>query len=139
MFVRVQAHEMKPIMNCYANEDMVNGAPAAYTAYGKLAKANAETKYIVVSAENFDGINACIEPTDADHETIKAGALCLRFPMEVGDVIATDQITATGLNIGDALVPAAGKFVKSESATAYVYGGAYENPWGLDMHRVECI
>lgn len=139
MFVRVQAHEMKPIMNCVASEEMVNGAPAAYTAYGKLEKADAETKYIVVSAEDFTGKNACIEPTDAEHEVIKEGDLCLRFTMEIGDVIATDQITATGLDVGDALVPNAGKFVKSESATAYVYGGAYENPWGLDMHRVERI
>ena len=139
MFVRVQAHEMKPIMNCVAGEDMINGAPAAYTAYGNLVNATAETKYIVVSAEDLTGKNACIEPTDADHEQIKTGALCLRFPMEVGDVIATDQIAAAGLKVGDALTAKAGKFEKAEGATAYVYGGAYENPWGLDMHRVECI
>lgn len=140
MFVRVQAHEMKPIMNCVAGEALVNGAPVAYdAANASLTKASAETNYIVVAAENFNGHNACIEPNDAAFEEIKSGALCLRFPVEVGDVIATDQITATGLTVGDYVVPSAGKFVESENATAYVYGGEYDNPWGLSMHRVERI
>lgn len=139
MFVRVQAHELKPIMNVTAGEELVNGAPVAYAADGAVTKANAETDYVVVSAECWEGKNACIAPTDADFEKIEAGALCLRFPVEIGDVIATTEVEgAESLVVGDALVAKNGKFAKAGAGEhTYAFGGVYENPWNLKMYRVE--
>ena len=143
MFAEVQINELKPRMICVANEEMTNGAPVAYTAATrKLAKATGATKYIVTNAKNYDGINAVKEPTDAEHETIASGDLCIRVPLELGDVFATTEVTTTSLSAGDPVIASAGKYIKDTadtSSSGLVYLGAYDNPWGLNMYSIEVI
>ena len=143
MFAEVQINELKPRMICTANEALVNGAPVAYTAATrKLAKGTGASKYVVTNAKSYDGIYAVKEPTDAEHETIASGALCIRVPIELGDVFATTEVTTTSLSAGDAVIPSAGKYIKDTATTStsgLVYLGQYENPWGLDMYLIECI
>ena len=143
MFVEVQFNELKPRMICTANEALVNGAPVAYTAATrKLAKATAATKYVVTNAKNYDGINAVMEPTDAEHEAIASGDLCIRVPLEIGDVFATTEVTTTNLSVGDPITVATGKFAKDTAQTpagGMVYLGTYDNPWGLNMYMIEVI
>lgn len=143
MFCEIQINEFKPRAICVANEAMTNGAPVAYdAATRKLAKATDASHYVVTNAKNFDGINAVKEPTDAEHETIASGALCIRVPLELGDIFATTEVTTTNLSAGDAVIPSAGKYVKDTADTStsgLVYLGAYENPWNLSMYMIECV
>ena len=143
MFAEVQINELKPRMICTANEALTNGAPVEYTAATrKLDKATGASMYVVTNAKNYDGINAVKEPTDAEHETIASGDLCIRVPLELGDVFATTEVTTTGLSAGDPVVPAAGKYVKdtaSPTTGGMVFLGAYDNPWGLNMYSIEVI
>ena len=143
MFAEVQINMLKPRAICVANEAMTNGAPVAYdAATRKLAKATDASHYVVTNAKDFDGINAVKEPTDAEHETIATGALCIRVPLELGDIFATTEVTTTNLSAGDAVIPSAGKYVKDTAATStsgLVYLGAYENPWNLSMYMIECV
>lgn len=143
MFVRVQAHEMKPLMNCVAVANLVSGAPVKYEAPKHLNYANANSDYIVVAAENFNGLNAVIEPTDAYFDKIKEGDLCLRFPFEVGDVIATTEVEApeSGELVGIGMHVENGKFVEGFDGDnpEYVCLGIYDNPWGLEMYKIERV
>lgn len=143
MFCEVQINEMKPRAICVANEALTNGAPVAYApATRKLSKATGASHYIVTNAKNYDGINAVKEPTEAEHEEIASGDLCIRVPLELGDIIATTELTTTDLSAGDPVVPSAGKYVKdtdSPSTSGLVYLGAYDNPWNLNMYMVECV
>lgn len=143
MFAEVQINELKPRAICVANEALTNGAAVAYDpATRKLAKASGASHYVVTNAKNYDGINAVMEPTDAEHETIASGALCIRVPLELGDIFATTEVTTTGLSAGTAVIPSAGKYVKDTAQTStsgLVYLGAYENPWNLDMYMIECV
>lgn len=143
MFCEVKINEFKPRAICVASEALTNGAPVAYTASTrKLSKATGASHYIVTNAKNFDGINAVKEPTDAEHEAIAADALCIRVPLELGDIIATTEVTTTSLSAGDPVIPSAGKYIKDtaqSSTSGLVYLGEYENPWGLNMYMIECI
>lgn len=141
MFVEVQINELKPRMICKANGALVNGMPVTYaaTANGRtLTKATAATPYIVTNAKNYDGINAIMEQTDAEHETIADGALCIRVPLELGDLFATTEVTATGASVGDKMGITAGKYAKNENGQ-FLFHGAYENPWGLTMYTLEYV
>lgn len=143
MFAIVQYNELKPRAICVASEALVNGAPVAYdAATRKLGKATGASHYVVTNSKNYDGINAVQEPTDAEHETIASGDLCIRVPLQLGDIFATTELTTTNLSAGDAVIPAAGKYVKDTADTStsgLVYLGAYENPWNLSMYMVECV
>lgn len=143
MFVEVQINELKPRAICVANGAMVNGAAVSYDpATRKLSKASGESHYIVTNAKNFDGLNAIFEQTDAEHEEIKDGALCIRVPLELGDIVATTEVVAAGLNTGDPVVADGGKYVKDSavsSTSGLVFLGAYENPWNLNMYMIECV
>lgn len=143
MFCEVQINELKPRMICTANEALTNGAAVEYdAATRKLSKASDVSKYVVTNSKNYDYINAVIEPTEAEHETIASGALCIRVPLELGDVFATTEVTTTGLSAGDPVIPSAGKYIKDTATTSVsglVYLGTYDNPWGLNMYMVECI
>ena len=143
MFAIVQYNELKPRAICEASEAMTNGAPVAYTASTrKLSKATGASHYVVTNAKNYNGINAVMEPTDAEHETISTGDLCIRVPLQLGDIFATTELTTTNLSAGDAVIPSAGKYVKDTagtSASGLVYLGTYDNPWDLKMYLVECI
>ena len=143
MFAEVQINELKPRKICVANEALTNGAPVSYNAAnGKLSKASAASHYVVTNAKNYDGINAVKEPTDAEHEAIAADALCIRVPLELGDIFATTEVTTTNLSAGDPVIPSSGKYIKDTAQTStsgLVYLGAYENPWGLNMYMIECV
>ena len=143
MFCEVQINELKPRAICVANGAMVNGAAVAYDpATRKLSKATGASHYIVTNAKNYDNLNAVMEPTDAEHETIADGALCIRVPLERGDIIATTEVTTTNLSAGDPVIPSAGKYIKDtaqSSTSGLVYLGTYANPWGLSMYMIECI
>ena len=143
MFAIVQYNELKPRAICVANEALTNGAAVAYdAATRKLSKATGESHYVVTNSKNYDWINAVIEPTDAEHETIASGDLCIRVPLQLGDIFATTEVTTTNLSAGDAVIPSAGKYIKDTAQTStsgLVYLGAYENPWNLDMYMIECV
>ena len=143
MFVEVQINEMKPRKICTADGALTNGAAVAYDpATGKLSAATGDVMYVVTNAKNFDGINAVMEPTEAEHEAIANGDLCIRVPLELGDIIATTEVTATSLSAGDHVKASAGKFIKdtAQSPTGkLVFLGAYENPWNLDMYKIEVV
>lgn len=145
MFAEVQINELKPRAICVANGALTNGAPVAYavTSNGRtLTKATAATKDVVTNAKNFDYLNAIFEQTDAEHEEIADGALCIRVPLERGDIFATTELTVTSLSVGDPLTVSAGKYVKDTAqspAGDLVYGGVYDNPWGLTMYKVEVV
>lgn len=143
MFAEVQINELKPRAICVANEALVNGAPVAYNAATrKLSKATGKSLYVVTNAKNFDGINAVKEPTDAEHEAIAADALCIRVPLELGDIFATTEVTTTNLSAGDPVIPSAGKYIKDTAGTStsgLKYLGVYDNPWGLNMYMIECV
>lgn len=138
MFVRVQAHEMKPLMNCVAASDLINGAPVAYDAGERsLGTADRATEYIVVSGDTFGHMGAIIEPTDAMNEHIPAGELCLRYAPEVGDIFATTEFNLDDAYPGRGLGVSGGKFVAGNVGSIFVCLGHYDNPWGLDMIMVE--
>ena len=143
MFVEVQVHELKPRAISVASEALTNGAPVAYNpATRKVSKATGASHFIVTNAKNFDGYNAVFEQTDAEHEEIAADGLCIRVPLELGDIIATTEVTKGSLAAGDAVIPSAGKYIKDtaqSSTSGLVYLGEYENPWGLNMYMIECI
>lgn len=143
MFAEVQINELKPRAICVANEALTNGAAVAYNpATRKLSKATGASHYVVTNAKNYDGINAVIEPTDAEHEDIASDALCIRVPLEIGDIFATTEVTTTNLSAGDPVIPSSGKYIKDtaqSSTSGLVYLGEYENPWGLNMYMIECI
>ena len=143
MFAIVQYNELKPRAICVASEGLTNGAAVAYDpATRKLSKATDASHYVVTNAANFDGINAVKEPTDAEHETINSGDLCIRVPLQLGDIFATTEVTTTNLSAGDAVIPSAGKYVKDTADTStsgLVYLGVYENPWDLKMYTIECV
>ena len=139
MFVRVQAHEMKPLMNCVAANDLISGAPVAYDAKERsLGTAHRATEYIVVSGDTFNFMGAVIEPTDAMNERIPEGKLCLRYTPEVGDIFATTEFNLDGAELmGCELAVSGGKFIAGNSGSIFVCLGHYDNPWGLDMIMVE--
>ena len=143
MFAIVQYNELKPRALCVASEALTNGAAVAYNAATRqLGKATGKSMYVVTNSKNYDGINAVKEPTDAEHETIASGDICIRVPLQLGDIFATTEVTTTNLSAGDAVIPSAGKYVKDTADTStsgLVYLGAYENPWGLNMYMVECV
>ena len=143
MFAIVQYNELKPRAISVASEALVNGAAVSYNpATRKLAKATGASHFVVTNAKNFDGINAVMEQTDAEHEEIKQNDLCIRVPLQLGDIFASTEVTTTGLSAGDPVIPSAGKYIKDTAQTStsgLVYLGTYDNPWGLNMYMIECI
>ena len=143
MFAIVQYNELKPRAISVANEALTNGAAVAYNpATRKLSKATGASHFVVTNAKNFDGINAVMEQTDAEHEEIKANDLCIRVTLQLGDIFATTEVTTTSLSAGDPVIPSAGKYIKDTAQTStsgLVYLGTYENPWGLNMYMIECV
>lgn len=140
----LQVTEDKPVKITTVSVDTKRGAPVITDfTDDSLAPATADTGiYFADVAKNYDGINAIIEPTDGDFESIKAGGKVLRVVPAPGDRYATTEVTATGLNKGDPLVASAGKFVKAASGKDYefVYGGTYADPSvEVASHIVECV
>ena len=141
MFAEVQINELKPRMICVADGALVNGAPVSYEATStgrKLTAATADTPYVVTNAKNYDGINAVMEPTDAEHEEILDGDLCIRVPLELGDLFATTEVTAGSAEVGAKFGVSGGKYAADENGK-FVFHGAYENPWNLQMYTLEYV
>lgn len=141
MFAKVQINEHKPMKICKASAALKNGAPVAYAPATETVSAatGADPMYVVISAQKFEGMNAILEPNDAQFEDIAANDLCIRMPLERGDIIATTEVTTSSLSVGDKLTATSGKFAKASSGGNCVYLGAYENPWGLNMYRIEVL
>lgn len=140
----LQVVEMKPITIVTAGADMTRGAAVTYApATNSVSAATTGTAVSLVDvAMNFDGCNAAITPTDADFEAIKNGDLVLKVTPLHGEHYATNQITAAGLNPGDALTASAGKFVKAttgagtDNSSGFIYVGKYNDPDFDDMYEI---
>ena len=140
MLAYLQVDELKPIRIVTASEALTRGAVVAPGSTDKtVAKATATTGYGLVDIQkNYNGINAVIEPSDADFESIASGSLCLYIPLYPGERFATTEVTTTSLSAGDKVKATSGKFAKDSSGNC-VYRGTYANPWGLDMYIIEVI
>lgn len=126
MLVRLMEHEIKPVKQVVATADVKRGAPI-------------DTNYIIDVPKNYDGINAVIEPGELDFEDIKAGQMYNRIPVLLGDRYATTEVDgATALNVGDTIGDnGTGKF--ASTGTGYIFGGEYDNPFGVKMYIVEKV
>lgn len=93
--------------------------------------------YFVDRPRDFDGIHAVADYyLEKDFEEIKAGERVNRIPTRTGERYATTEVTTTGLAVGDKLGVSGGKFVKNTNGR-WIYGGEYQNPYGLAMYIVE--
>lgn len=118
--------------------------PITQVVLGAAAKRGAPIEggeYFIDVPKNYDGINAVVEPKEADFENIASGARVNRIPTRVGERYATTELTVGSLTAGDAIVVSSGKFVAAGASTAYnwIYGGVYNNPYGLTMYIVEKV
>lgn len=78
--------------------------------------------YILDKPENFDGINAVIDPTWADSDNIEANERILMIPTEFGERYASTEVNPTGLLKGDLLTAdATGKLVKAKSGATAIW------------------
>lgn len=133
----------KNIPIAVAGENMTRGMAVVQNhADGTVKKANGEDEIFLVDvAMNYDGINAVVNPTDKDFETIKTGDKVLLIPVQFGESYATTEVTATGLGKGDYLKTAAGKFIKATTGdkTGFVYADPYSDPTGLTMYEIKRV
>lgn len=140
MIRALQITHERPCPILTAGEAMTRGMVKKLTADGKLADAGTIGLYFVDVPKNFDGVNAAIEPNDAQFENIASGALVVGIPIGVaGERFATDQITGAGsLTAGDGLVVASGKFAAAQSSDTPVayFVGAYADPDFTDMYEI---
>ena len=123
MLCRLVEQHDKPITQVVLEAAAKRGAPIE------------DGAYFIDVPKNYDGVNAVIEPLDSAFEDIAAGARVNRIPTRVGERYATTELTVTGLSVGDTLVVSSGKFVKGSGD--WIYGGVYNNPYGLTMYIVE--
>lgn len=108
-------------------------------ANGNIDKATSVSDFGLVDiAESFDGINSVINPNDTSFETIASASKALFVPTLVGEKYATTELTPTGLEVGNLIKSAAGKFVtaENEEVCEWVYQGLYSDPTGLTMYAV---
>ena len=128
MLCRLVEQHDKPITQVVLEAAAKRGAPIEGGAY------------FIDVPKNYDGVNAVIEPLDSAFEDIAAGARVNRIPTRVGERYATTELTVTGLSAGNALAVSSGKFVKASSGSSdWIYGGVYNNPYGLTMYIVEKV
>lgn len=73
-------------------------------------------------------------------DNIKAGDFVQLEPLYAGERYATDQITTTGLVVGDSLEADVtnGKWKKAAAATRFTYGGVYVDN-GRTLHIIQVI
>ena len=132
----LQVNTAKNIPNVKAGVELVNGAPVAYNHQtNEVTKAAGACAYLVKAAEVYNGINAVRMPSDGDFEKIVAGAICHLVPVYRGERYATTEVTAAGLNAGDRMNVADGKFVANEGGD-WVFAGEYADPTGLTMYEI---
>lgn len=132
----------RPIKADYkAAEAMTQGmAVTISTANANCSKATGVGHYLVDIPKSYTGIYAIVNPEDDAFESIASGAFVNIIPTYVGDRFATDQVTPTGLSVGDPLDVTAGVFAEATSGDAYqwVYGGTFADPTGT-MYIIERV
>lgn len=134
MFRFLQVKENKPVMNVVAAAQMVTGTVVDKTlADDTVAAATSGLgEYFVDAPKDYTGLNAAVNPSDADSTTIASAARCIVVPTAIGERYATSQATVTTADVGDPLNVSNGSLVKaaSESAYQWIYGGNYVDPTG---------
>lgn len=103
-----------------------------------VGPATGATQYLVDVAPNYDGINAVIEPTDADFEDIKEGDRVILVPVLIGEKYATSEVDKGSLNAGDKISATSGKAAANASGD-WVYCGEYSDPTGIKMYTVKRV
>lgn len=130
-YLQVKQNKAVPVL--VANADLTAGAVIAKSAStGKVDVATGAGDYLVDCAKSYGGINAVVNPTDAESTAIASGARCQVVPTFVGERYATSEAVVTYADVGDPLNATAGKMGKAASETAYqwVFGGYKIDPAG---------
>lgn len=132
----------RPIKANYkASEAMTQGMAVSLDhANAEVDKATGVGHYLVDVPKSYTGINAIVNPEDDAFESIASGTFVNVVPTFIGDRFATDQVTPTGLTVGDPLDVTAGVFAEATSSDAYqwIYGGTYSDPTGT-MYIIERV
>lgn len=124
-----------------ASEDMEQGMAVSLDIPDKeVDKATGVGDYIVDVPKSYTGLYAIVNPEDDAFESIASDTIVNVIPAYIGDRFATDQITTTGLTVGEPLDVANGVFIEATTGDAYqwVYGGVYPDPTGT-LHIVERV
>jgi hypothetical protein len=138
---------LTPLGNRPIKADYKAGAAMTQGMAVSLDHANAEVDkatgvgdYLVDIPKSYTGIYAIVNPEDDAFESIAQGAFVNVIPTYVGDRFATDQVTTTGLSVGDPIDATAGVFAEATSSDAYqwIYGGTYADTTGT-LYIVECV
>lgn len=130
-YLQVKQNKAVPVL--VANADLTAGAVIAKSAStGKVDAATGLGDYLVDCAKSYGGVNAVVNPTDAESTAIASGAKCQMIPTFVGERYATSEAVVTYADVGDPLTATAGKMGKAASEAAYqwVFGGHYIDPAG---------
>lgn len=131
----LQVNTAKNIPNVKAKTELVNGAPITFDhATLEVSKATGACAYLVKAAENYDGLNAVILPSEGDFEKIAVGEICHAVPVYRGERYATTEVEGS-LTAGQRIAAATGKFAASESGDWY-YVGEYNDPTGKTMFEI---
>lgn len=127
----------KHIREVKADVNMKRGAAAEINyATDEAVLASSDDCFLVDVSKNYNGVNAVVDPSDADFEDIKAGSIVLLIPVFPGERYATTEVTnGASLEIGASLTATSGKFVAGEGKWAFM--GKYSDPTGLDMYIIE--
>jgi len=101
-------------------------------ANSEVDKATGVGDYLVDIPKSYTGLYSIVNPEDDAFEDIAQYAFVNVIPTYVGDRFATDQVTTTGLSVGDPIDATAGVFAEATTGDAYqwVYGGTYADPTG---------
>lgn len=98
-----------------------------------------DTYYVYDKEMEYTGMNAIVAPRLKDNDTIAADSLALRIPVELGDELATDQVTPGTMTDGSVCEPADGKYVVNANGH-FKYRGAWtEAPFGVTMYKIERV
>lgn len=136
----VEGHTDKALSVMYtASAAMTRGAfVTPNEADMTVGPATGATQYLVDVPKNYDGINAVIEPSDADFEEIKEGDRVILVPVLIGEKYATSEVTKGSLTAGDKIAATAGKAAADESGD-WEYCGEYSDPTGIPMYVVKRV
>ncbi len=143
MIRELETVQHKPVELLLTSAKVTKGAPVAINFADETVAnetAGLGTRLVDINPV-YEGINAVVEPTDGEFEKAEAGVRVRVISTLPGEMYATSEITAGGLQEGDQLTAKNGKFVKAESTNpvAWVYRGKYADPTGIEMHRISRI
>ena len=130
----LQVKENKHVMNMVAAAQMATGTVVDKTVADDTVAAvtSGLGEYFVDAPKDYTGLNAAVNPSDADSTTIVSAARCVVVPTAIGERYATSEATVTYADVGDPLNVNTGKMVKAASEAAYqwVFGGHHIDPVG---------